>query len=150
MVKCLRDEDLRADRQPEFTQIDIEMSFPSRESLFAMIEGLMAEVFSLNGITIPRPLPRLSFQEAMNCYGSDKPDTRFEVFLQDFTDIFKTAEAGVFREMADTGQIVRGFVAPKTSYSRKVIDDIALFVKQLCGAGVACVWMGVGGIRVTS
>src|SRR5262245_48860467 len=148
IVKCFRDEDLRADRQPEFTQIDIEMSFPSRESLFAMIEGLMAEVFSLNGITIPRPLPRLSFQEAMNRYGSDKPDTRFDVFLQDFTDIFKTAEAGVFREIAETGQTVRGFVAPKTSYSRKALDDIAIFVKQLGGAGVA--WIKLGDEGMTS
>src|SRR5437867_6625253 len=136
IVKCFRDEDLRADRQPEFTQIDIETSFPSRESLFALIEGLMVEVFSLNRIAITRPLPRMSFQEAMDRYGSDKPDTRFDVFLQDFTDIFKTAEAGVFREMAEAGQTVRGFVAPKTSYSRKALDDIALFVKQLGGAGV--------------
>src|SRR5207248_10702757 len=122
IVKCFRDEDLRADRQPEFTQIDIEMSFPSRESLFAMIEGLMAEVFSLNGITIPRPLPRMSFQEAMHRYGSDKPDTRCDVFLQDFTDIFKTADASVFREFARTGQPVRGFVASNTAYCLKELD----------------------------
>src|SRR5438034_4245256 len=107
------------------------MSFPSRESLFAMIEGLMAEVFSLNDITIPRPLPRLSFQEAMNRYGSDKPDTRCDVFIQDFTAIFEIAEAGVFREMAAAGQTVRGFFAPKTSYSRKALDDDARFVQQL-------------------
>jgi aspartyl-tRNA synthetase len=142
IVKCFRDEDLRADRQPEFTQIDIETSFPSREALFAMIEGLMADVFALNGVTIPRPLARLSFQEAMDRYGSDKPDTRFEVFLQDFTDIFRTAEAGVFREMADTGHTIRGLVAPKTSYSRKVLDDIASFVKQLGGAGVGYIKLG--------
>src|SRR3989475_1716610 len=111
-----------------------------------MIEGLMAEVFSLNDITIPRPLPRLSFQEAMSRYGSDKPDTRFDVFLQDFTDIFKTAEAGVFREKSESGQTVRGFVAPKTSYSRKALDDIALFVKQLGGAGVAWIKLGDDGI----
>src|SRR5262249_10300538 len=101
IVKCFRDEDLRADRQPEFTQIDIEMSFPNREALFTMIEGMMAKVFALNGINIPMPLPRMSFQEAMERYGSDKPDTRFDVFLQDFTNIFKSAEAGVFREMAE-------------------------------------------------
>jgi aspartyl-tRNA synthetase len=142
IVKCFRDEDLRADRQPEFTQIDIEMSFPSRESLFKMIEGLMAKVFAFNGVTIPSPMPRLSFQEAMDRYGSDKPDTRFEVSLQDFTEIFKTGEAGVFREMAETGATVRGLVAPKTLYSRKQLDDIALYVKQLGGAGVA--WIRIG------
>lgn len=137
IVKCFRDEDLRADRQPEFTQIDIELSFPRREALFTMIEEMMTKVFTLNGITLPAPLPRMSFEEAMGRYGSDKPDTRFEVFLQDFTDIFKAGEPGVFREMAETGNTVRGLVAPKTSYSRKQLDELALYMKQLGGAGVA-------------
>jgi aspartyl-tRNA synthetase len=148
IVKCFRDEDLRADRQPEFTQIDIEMSFPSIETLFPMIEGMMVEVFGLKGIDIPRPLPRMSFQEAMDRYGSDKPDTRFDVFLQDFTEIFKTAEPNLFREIAETGQTVRGLVAPKTAYSRKALDDIAAFVKQLGGAGVA--WIKIGEDGITS
>jgi aspartyl-tRNA synthetase len=147
IVKCFRDEDLRADRQPEFTQIDIEMSFPRREALFSMIEGMMAEVFALKGIKIPMPLPKMSFEEAMDRYGSDKPDTRFEVFLQDFTEIFKDADAGVFRDLAQTGNTVRGLVAPKTAYSRKQLDDIALFVKQLGGAGVAWIKIGDDGIN---
>ena len=147
IVKCFRDEDLRADRQPEFTQIDIEMSFPRREALFGMIEGMMAKVFALKGITIRTPLPRMSFQEAMDRYGSDKPDTRFDVFLQDFTDIFKTGESGVFRDLVETGGTVRGLVAPKTSYSRKQLDDLALYVKQLGGAGVAWVRIGEDGIN---
>ena len=147
IVKCFRDEDLRADRQPEFTQIDIEISFPRREALFTMIEGMMAKVFGLNGITIPMPLPRMSFQEAMDLYGSDKPDTRFEVFLQDFTEIFKKGEAGVFRDMADSGNTVRGLVAPKTAYSRKQLDDLALYMKQLGGAGVAYIKIGEDGIN---
>jgi aspartyl-tRNA synthetase len=148
IVRCFRDEDLRADRQPEFTQIDIEMSFPRREALFEMIEGLMAKVFALKGVTIPIPLPRMNFQEAMDRYGSDKPDTRFGVFIQDFTDIFMKGEAGVFREIAETGQTVRGLVAPKTSYSRKQLDDLALYVKQLGGAGVA--WIKIGDDGVTA
>jgi len=147
IVKCFRDEDLRADRQPEFTQIDIETSFPRREALFSMIEGMMTKVFALKGIQIPTPLPRMSFQEAMDRYGSDKPDTRFDVFLQDFTSIFKGAETGVFREMADIGNTVRGLVAPKTAYSRKQLDDIALFVKQLGGAGVGWIKIGDDGIN---
>ena len=147
IVKCFRDEDLRADRQPEFTQVDIEMSFPPREELFALIEGMMAEVFALKGIAIPTPLPRMDFHEAMDRYGSDKPDTRFEVFLQDFTEIFKTAEAGVFREMAESGKTIRGLVAPKTAYSRKQLDDLAIFVKQLGGAGVAWIKIGDDGIN---
>jgi len=147
IVKCFRDEDLRADRQPEFTQIDIEMSFPSREALFTMIEGMMAEVFALKGVRIPTPLPRMSFQEAMDRYGSDKPDTRFDVFLRDFTDIFKSGEAGVFREMAEGGNTVRGLVAPKAAYSRKQLDDIAAFVKQLGGAGIAWIRLGEDGVN---
>src|SRR5262249_52272653 len=95
----------------------------------------------------PTPLPRMSFQEAMDRYGSDKPDTRFDVFLQDFTGIFTTGEAGVFRDMAETGNTVRGFVAPKTSYSRKQLDDLALFVKQLGGAGVAWIRIGDDGVN---
>jgi aspartyl-tRNA synthetase len=112
-----------------------------------MIEGMMASVFALRGVVIASPLPRIGFQEAMDRYGSDKPDTRFDVFLQDFTDIFKAAESGVFREMADSGNTVRGLVAPKTAYSRKQLDDIALYVKQLGGAGVAWIKIGDDGIN---
>jgi len=147
IVKCFRDEDLRADRQPEFTQVDIEMSFPRRHELFTMIEGMMAEVFALKGINIPLPLPRMTFQEAMHNYGSDKPDTRFAVFIRDFTDLFRTAESSLFRDIAETGGTVRGLVAPKTSYSRKQLDDIAAFVKQLGGAGVAWIKIGEDGIN---
>ena len=146
IVSCFRDEDLRADRQPEFTQVDIEMSFPSQEELFGLIEVMMAEVFALKGITIPTPLPRMSFAEAMNRYGSDKPDTRFDVFLQDFTEIFKTADPCVFREMAESGQTIRGLVAPKTLYSRKVLDDLTNFVKQLGAAGLAWIKTGEDGM----
>ncbi|HLQ78921.1 MAG TPA: aspartate--tRNA ligase [Terriglobia bacterium] len=146
IVRCFRDEDLRADRQPEFTQVDIEMSFPSLEELFALIEVMMAEVFALKGIKIPTPLPRMSFAEAMSRYGSDKPDTRFDVFLQDFTEIFKTAEPCVFREMAASGQTIRGLVAPKTAYSRKILDELTNFVKQLGAAGLAWIKPGDDGM----
>jgi aspartyl-tRNA synthetase len=137
IVRCFRDEDLRADRQPEFTQVDIEMSFPSEEELFPIIEQMMVEVFALNGVHISTPIPRMSFEEAMEKYGSDKPDTRFDVFLQDFTEIFKKAEPGVFREMAEAGQTIRGFMAPGVSYSRKVLDDLTAHVKQMGAAGLA-------------
>ena len=79
----------------------------------------------------------MSFEEAMNKYGSDKPDTRFDVFLQDFTEIFKKAEPCVFREMAEAGQTIRGFMAPGVSYSRKVLDDLTNYVKQMGAAGLA-------------
>jgi len=133
IVRCFRDEDLRADRQPEFTQIDIEMSFPSRETLFALIEGMMVEVYGLKGIEIPRPLPRMTWSDAMGKYGSDKPDTRFDVFIQDFTAIFKTADSSAFRELAESGQAIHGLVAPGVAYSRKQLDDINAYVKQLGG-----------------
>jgi len=137
IVRCFRDEDLRADRQPEFTQVDIEMSFPSQEELFGIIEEMMVDVFTLKGVQIPTPLPRITFDEAMNKYGSDKPDTRFDVFLQDFSEIFKKADACVFREMAEAGQTIRGFMAPGVSYSRKVLDDLTNYVKQMGAAGLA-------------
>jgi aspartyl-tRNA synthetase len=137
IVRCFRDEDLRADRQPEFTQVDIEMSFPSQEELFPIMEQMMVEVFALNGVNISTPIPRMSFEEAMEKYGSDKPDTRFDVLLQDFTEIFKKAEPGVFREMAEGGQTIRGFMAPRVSYSRKVLDDLTAHMKQMGAAGLA-------------
>ena len=137
IVRCFRDEDLRADRQPEFTQVDIEMSFPSQEELFSILEEMMVDVFALRDVPIPTPLPRITFDEAMNKYGSDKPDTRFDVFLQDFTEIFQKADACVFREMAEAGQTIRGFMAPGVSYSRKVLDDLTNYVKQMGAVGLA-------------
>jgi len=147
IVRCFRDEDLRADRQPEFTQVDIEMSFPSREELFTLIEGLMVAVYELKGVHIPTPLPRMSWEEVMVRYGSDKPDTRFDVFLQDFTDIFKTAETGVFHELAESGQSIRGLVAPNVSYSRKQLDDLTAYVKQMGGGGLAWIKLGDDGVN---
>jgi aspartyl-tRNA synthetase len=137
IVRCFRDEDLRADRQPEFTQVDIEMSFPSQEDLFPIIEEMMVAVFALNGVKISTPIPRMSFEDAMERYGSDKPDTRFDVFLQDFTEIFRKAEPCVFRDMAEAGKTIRGFMAPGLSYSRKVLDDLTGYMKQLGAAGLA-------------
>src|SRR4029450_8412664 len=94
-------------------------------------------VFALKGVQMPTPIPRMSFEEAMNKYGSDKPDTRFDVFLQDFTDIFRKAEPCVFREIAEAGKTIRGFMAPGVSYSRKVLDDLTNYVKQMGAAGLA-------------
>ena len=147
IVRCFRDEDLRADRQPEFTQVDIEISFPSREALFSLIEGLMVKVYGLKGIEVPLPLPRMTWDEAMLRYGSDKPDTRFEVFLQDFTTIFQTAQSSTFREMAESGQFICGLVAPRVAYSRKQLDDLNAYVKQIGGAGIAWVKVGDDGIN---
>ena len=138
IVRCFRDEDLRADRQPEFTQIDIEVSFPDEDGFFSSIEGLMSDVFGVQEIEIQVPFPRMSYVEAMDRYGSDKPDTRFGLELADFSEVFRAAEPSLFREIVASGNTVRGLVAP-VSYSRKISDEIDEFVKQLGGAGVAWV-----------
>lgn len=138
IVRCFRDEDLRADRQPEFTQLDIEVSFPNLEQFFTLIEGLMRRVFALSDVPLVTPFPRMSYQEAMDRYGSDKPDTRFEVEIQDLSEIFAHGDESLFRSAVEKGQTVRGVVAP-VAYSRKVLDELDAFVKQLGGAGIAWV-----------
>ena len=97
LARCYRDEDLRADRQPEFTQIDLEMSFIDREDMYALIEGMLKRVWKdVLNVDIPTPFPRMPYEEAMNRYGVDKPDTRFDLELVDFSDVFKTSEFKVF------------------------------------------------------
>jgi len=138
IVRCFRDEDLRADRQPEFTQIDIEVSFPDLDALFSSVEGLMQSIFRVGGVELDAPFPRMSHQEAMDRYGSDKPDTRFGVELMDLGEVFAAGEASLFRDVVEAGNTVRGFVAP-VAYSRKVLDELDAFIKQMGGAGIAWV-----------
>lgn len=108
LARCFRDEDLRADRQPEFTQIDLEASFVDREDIYALIEGLIAELWQqCLGIQLPMPLLRMPFREAMDRFGSDKPDMRFGVELQDVTDIFKNSEFKVFARVAEKGGAIK-------------------------------------------
>jgi aspartyl-tRNA synthetase len=112
LAKCFRDEDLRADRQPEFTQIDLEMSFITREDMYALIEGLLARVWmTAHGEKIPTPFPRMSFQEAMERFGSDKPDTRFGMELVDLTTDFAQSQFKVFRSAVESGGVVKAINA---------------------------------------
>jgi aspartyl-tRNA synthetase len=112
LARCFRDEDLRADRQPEFTQIDIEMSFIDREDMYALIEGLLARIWkTCLGVEIPLPFPRLSYNEAMNRYGVDKPDTRFALELVDLGDIFAESDFKVFQGIVADGGVVKAFNA---------------------------------------
>jgi aspartyl-tRNA synthetase len=112
IAKCFRDEDLRADRQPEFTQIDIEMSFVQRDDVLTMMEGLVAHIWqAARGAKLPTPFPRLAYQEAMERFGSDKPDTRFGMELVDFTDDFKASAFKVFRSAVDAGGVVKALNA---------------------------------------
>ncbi|MCP5521765.1 MAG: aspartate--tRNA ligase [Verrucomicrobiales bacterium] len=112
LARCYRDEDLRADRQPEFTQIDIEMSFIEREDIYALIEGLLKQIWKVSlGIDVPTPFKRLSFQEALDRYGIDKPDTRFEMHIQDFTEEFRNSQFKVFSGAVAGGGVVKALNA---------------------------------------
>ncbi len=150
IVKCFRDEDLRADRQPEFTQIDVEMSFVEEADVQAVVEGLMAVYFKeIKGIDIPRPFPRLSYREAMERYGSDKPDLRFGLRFSSVTDRVRDCGFKVFADVVRSGGVVAGFVAPGCgSYSRSQLDGLTDLAKSLGAGGL--VWMRVGQDAVES
>ncbi|HEV7574164.1 MAG TPA: aspartate--tRNA ligase [Thermoanaerobaculia bacterium] len=136
IARCFRDEDLRRDRQPEFTQVDIEASFIDEEFVYALIEGMFAEVFPLAGIPITTPFPRMQWQEAMDRFGIDRPDTRFGMELIDISTIAKTIEFAAFRE----AETVRAIVVPGgASLSRKRIDDLTEEAKKLGASGL--VWI---------
>ena len=137
IVKCFRDEDLRADRQPEFTQIDIEMSFIDEEDIFAQMEGLTCHVFkSVRGVDLPNPFPRLTYAEAMEIYGSDKPDLRYGMKLQDVKDFTDASDFNAFK----SAEKVKGIVVEGgAKYSRKNIDQFTDFVKKYMAKGLA--WM---------
>ena len=139
IVKCFRDEDLRSDRQPEFTQIDIEMSFVDEEMIYAQMEGLTCNVFKeVIGIDLPQSFPRLTWDEAMDKYGTDKPDTRFELFLQDIKPFTDKSDFKAFK----SAETVNGLVVPGgAKYSRKNIDGFTDFVKKYKAKGLA--WMKV-------
>ncbi|MFQ6676978.1 MAG: aspartate--tRNA ligase [Fidelibacterota bacterium] len=137
IVKCFRDEDFRADRQPEFTQIDVEMSFVDEEDIYSNMEGLTRHIFKeVNNVDLPDPFPRITFAEAMSKYGSDKPDTRYELFLQDIKEFTDRSDFNAFKSV----ESVRAIVVPGgAKYSRKIIDGLTDFVKKYKAKGLA--WM---------
>ena len=125
IAKCFRDEDLRADRQPEFTQVDMEMSFVEQQDIMNMVEGLLREVFKLVGYTTPDKLPVITYKEAMDKYGSDRPDLRFGLELFDIGDIIMESNFEIIKDTLKAGGIVRAIKIPGiANYSRKEIDDI--------------------------
>ncbi len=151
IAHCLRDEDLRADRQPEFTQLDLEMSFVEMDDIFAVIEGLTAEVFGrCLGLTIPLPLPRLRYPEAMLRYGTDKPDLRYGLEIADVSDLAARMEFKVFSGTVESGGKVRGLNAKAAAdkFSRKGLDELEQFVKRLGAKGLA--WIKVEADKLTS
>ncbi|BAD41406.1 aspartyl-tRNA synthetase [Symbiobacterium thermophilum IAM 14863] len=147
IVRCFRDEDLRADRQPEFTQIDVEMSFVERDDVLSMMEQMVARVFrDALGVEVPTPFKRLTYAEAMARYGSDKPDLRFGMELVDVSDVAAGCGFGVFKGAVEAGGQVKGINAKGCGgYSRKQIDELTEFVKTYKAKGLAYIALGEGG-----
>jgi aspartyl-tRNA synthetase len=141
IVRCFRDEDLRADRQPEFTQIDCEMSFIDREDIITVMEGLMARIFSeAKGVQVQLPIQRMTYQEAIRRFGVDNPDLRFGLELVELTDIVKGSGFKVFAEVAAGGGIIKGINAKGcATFSRKEIDELTNFVAIYGAKGLAYV-----------
>ena len=140
IAKCFRDEDLRADRQPEFTQIDVEMSFIDEDQVMWLGENLVASIFKdVKGIDVELPLMRMKYDDAMDKYGSDKPDLRFGMEIQDITEVFKNTEFTVFKNVIDEGGIINAIVVKNVAdkYSRKDLDKLTDYVKTYRASGLA-------------
>ena len=143
IAKCFRDEDSRADRQPEFTQIDIEMSFPEREAFFALIEGLMEAIFEAAQVPLRGPYPRLTYKDAMERFGSDKPDTRFALEIRDLTQSVAASPFRVFSDTVRDGGVVKGLAVPGGgAWSRQRLDNLVEAAKGLGSRGL--IWIRGG------
>lgn len=140
IVRCFRDEDLRADRQPEFTQIDLEMSFVDRDDVVNLAEELFVEIFkAVKGVQLKRPFPRLSYQQVMDRFGTDKPDTRFGLELKEVTAIVKDCQFKIFRQTIEAGGIVKGFSVSGSAsgFSRQDLDTLTETAQGLGAKGLA-------------
>jgi aspartyl-tRNA synthetase len=140
IARCFRDEDLRADRQPEFTQIDIEMSFPDLEMIYSLVEGLVTVLFDAAGTSIQAPFPRLSYRDALDRFGSDKPDTRIPLEIRDVSSEAAQTSFRIFSEAVATGGVVRALVIPGgASWTRKPLDDLVSLAQEQGSRGL--VWI---------
>jgi aspartyl-tRNA synthetase len=151
IVRCFRDEDLRPNRQPEFTQLDLEASFIDEEFIYEVVEELTARMFALGGITLPRPFPRMTYDEAMERYGSDRPDLRFGMAFEEVTDILSSTGYGVFKQVIDGGGLVKGFCLKglAATLSKNVLqNEYAMKIAPSFGAR-GMTWMKVmnGGLE---
>lgn len=143
IARCFRDEDLRADRQPEFTQLDIEMSFANEEQVFRTLEGVIGEVFSLVEADFPEKFPRMTYREAMSRFGVDKPDLRFGMELQNLSDELKDTDFAPFASVLENKGEIKCIVAKgKADYSRKNLDELQEFVKRYGASALA--WIKIG------
>ncbi len=142
IVKCFRDEDLRADRQPEFTQIDLEMAFVEREDVMEATEGILKAIFEVIGVEIQPPFPRIPYREAMDRYGSDKPDLRFGLEMETVSDVFADSQFRVFKSAVEEGKTLKALRVPEGArLSRKDLDDLVSMAISLGASGL--VWMRV-------
>jgi aspartyl-tRNA synthetase len=148
IVKCFRDEDQRADRQPEFTQIDVEMSFVDIDDVLEIVEGLMEVLFKdIWNLELQLPIPRFTFDDALERYGSDKPDLRFGLELKTLNSVFENSEFKIFKDSLNSGGIVSALVAPGCAgYSRNQIDNLTAYVKKLGAKGLVWMKANEGGI----
>ena len=140
IAKCFRDEDLRADRQPEFTQVDVEMSFVNEDDIITICENLVANIFKeTKGIDIKLPLLRMKYDDAIRMYGSDKPDLRFDMRINDITNIFKDTNIEFFNKVISNGGVINAIIAKDlaTKYSRREIDKLTEYIKTYKAGGLA-------------
>ena len=141
IARCFRDEDLRSDRQPEFTQVDLELSFPQMETIFQVVEGLLERVFALVEISVSTPFPKLTYAEALSQYGTDRPDTRFDLKLVDVSASFSQSSFQIFRQILEDGGFIKGIRVPgRAKYSRRELDELRSFV-QLQNKGADLSWI---------
>jgi aspartyl-tRNA synthetase len=149
IVRCFRDEDLRADRQPEFTQIDVEMSFVDQDDVLAVTEQMVVEVVRrVQGVTLPRPFRRISYAEAMASYGSDKPDLRVDLEIVDLTDVAASSGVDRFREAVAAGGVLRALRVPgRAGASRREIDELTAVAVAAGAGGLAALALEAGGPR---
>src|SRR5687767_10841211 len=150
-ARCFRDEDQRADRQLEFTQVDLEMSFATPDLVYDVVEGALAAAFKAIDVDVARPFRRMSYADAIARYGVDKPDLRFGLEIQDFGPLFAQSPFGIFREAVEHGGTVRGFVIPGAAkYSRREVDELVEQAKQAGAAGLVYARYTAEGVQVSA
>ncbi len=148
IARCFRDEDLRADRQPEFTQLDMELSFVETDDILSLIESLVQYIYhEALGIELTIPFPRMPYREAMERYGSDKPDLRFSLEIKEVSDLVSDCQFKVFTGALKKGGVVRGINAKGAAFSRKDVDDLTEFCIQLGAKGLAWFMVGTEGLK---
>ena len=148
IVRCFRDEDLRSDRQPEFTQIDFEMSFVSEEDIIEFTENLLKKIFNkILNLEFDSNFERITYQESMERFGNDRPDMRFDLELKNITDLFKETNFKVFNQVVEAGGIIKALKVEKSTLSRKDIDELTVFAQENGAKGLAWIKVNEDGLQ---